>query len=92
MNHEHNIHNILENWNAPVLKTDFTDRVLARMDTQQKTTNKFKFAWAAMILVIFMNVAVAINVLKEDNEYKTNIYTNYFETTRQELVNDEITE
>ena len=92
MNHEHNIHNILDNWNAPVLNTDLTDHVLTKLDTHQNTGKKYKLAWVAMIIVIFMNAAVAFNVLKDDREYKTNIYKNYIETTRQELVNDDITD
>ena len=52
MEHEKNIFNLLEQWPAPVAEIDLKDQIIATLNNRQSERKKFRWAWAAMIIVI----------------------------------------
>jgi len=88
MEHEKNIFNLLEQWPAPVAEIDLKDQIIATLNNRQNERKKFRWAWAAMIIVILLNIVVAVEVLEQSNDKTSNTYITYIETTHQELTSD----
>ena len=89
MNHEENIYKILSDWKTPVA-TDESDQKIMAAFHNRAGQKKFTWAWAAMIIVIVVNIFVVTRLVNETREYKSTMYSNYIETTQQSLIPGEI--
>lgn len=85
MNHEENIYKILSDWKSPVAPDDIDRKILTAINNQSRQ-KKFTWAWAAMIIVIVVNIFVVTQLINENKEYKSNMYSNYIESTQQTLI------
>lgn len=89
-NREEAVFETLRSWNPPLPDDGFNDRILQRLAETRVAERKFRWAWAAMIIIVVINVFAAGKIIREAKEYREEIYSTYLQDSRESIIANQI--